>query len=113
MSDLLIIVAAAAGLYGLHRAAVWAERRGWIHYRTKVGRGHGVGNACLEVQSMIEPSKRYVLEERLKDASEEAEAGDPPTPASGECRPLRIPAVEVRSKGTVKAAERTADRPRF
>ena len=43
------------------------------------GRGGGtLGNAFLEVQAIIEPSKRYVLEERLEDEHETQESGDPP-----------------------------------
>jgi hypothetical protein len=65
--------------YCLHRIALSAERRGWIYYRHKRGGGDAVGNALLQVQAIVEPSKRYVLEERVKDDSEARESGDPPT----------------------------------
>jgi len=72
------------GLYCLHRIGLWAERRGWIYYKKKHGDGGALGNAFLEMQAIIEPSKRYVLEERTKAGSETQEAGDPPVPgASG------------------------------
>ena len=81
-----------AGFYCLHRIGLWAERRGWIYYRKKHGGSGAIGNAFLEIQAIIEPSKRYVLEERTKDDSETQEAGDPPVPgASGAVQQTDVP----------------------
>ena len=74
----VIGLAILGGCYGLHNAAEWAERRGWIYYRKNPGSGGAFGNAFLEVQSIIEPSARHVLEERVKDDREDDENGDPP-----------------------------------
>ena len=41
-----------------------------------------LGTAMLEIQSMIEPSKRHVVAERVKDDSETEGSGDPPIPGS-------------------------------
>lgn len=71
-------LAVLCGVYGLHRVALFAEGRGWIYYWHKHGGGAAVGNALLQVQAIIEPSKRYVLEERVKDDSEAKESGDSP-----------------------------------
>jgi hypothetical protein len=76
----LIALAVLGGLLCLHRIAVWAERRGWIYYRTKHGSSGALGNAFLEVQAIVEPSARHVLEERVKDDLEAEETGDPPAP---------------------------------
>lgn len=73
-----------AGLYCLHRIGLWAERRGWIYYRKKHGGSGALGNALLEMQTIIEPTKRYVLEERTKAGSETQEAGDPPVPGASD-----------------------------
>ena len=73
-------LAVLAGLYCLHRIGLWAERRGWIYYMKKHGSSGALGNAPLEMQAIIEPSKHYVLEEQTKDHSETQEAGDPPAP---------------------------------
>ena len=73
----LALVGGLGGLYCLHRIALWAEQRGWVYYRDRRGSGT-LGNAFLEVQAIIEPSKRYVLEERLEDEHETQESGDPP-----------------------------------
>jgi hypothetical protein len=83
----LLVLAVLGGLYSLHRLALWAERRGWIYYRNKRGNSGAIGNAFLEVQAMIEPSKRHVLEERLKDESESPEPGDPPEPGKNSDAP--------------------------
>lgn len=74
----LIAAAVAAGLYCLHRLAVWAERRGWIYYREKRGSSGTVGNALLEVHALFEPSTRHLAEERRRDVAEDEESGDPP-----------------------------------
>ena len=67
-----------AALYGLHRAALFAEERGFIYYRKGSGSSGTVGNALLEMQAMLEPSKRHVLEQRLDQSKEEEDSGDPP-----------------------------------
>jgi len=80
MKYVLVGLALLGALYGLHRMALWAERRGWVYYRTKQGSSGALGNAFLEVQSLLDPSAKHVLEERLKDDVEAAETGDPPDP---------------------------------
>ncbi len=65
-------------LYCLHRLAVWAEQRGWIYYRKKHGSSGTLSSAVLEVQSLLEPSKQYVLEEKTREQVEEEDSGDPP-----------------------------------
>ena len=54
---------------GWHWLVAWVASTGFIVT---------LGNAFLEVQAIIEPSKRYVLEERLEDEQETQESGDPP-----------------------------------
>jgi hypothetical protein len=73
------IVGIAATLYGLHRLALWMERRGWLYYKHTRGSSSSLGNAFLHVQSIIEPGKRHVLEQRLDEEREENEPGEPPT----------------------------------
>ncbi|MEQ1868566.1 MAG: hypothetical protein ABL961_00890 [Vicinamibacterales bacterium] len=82
MTSLTWAVLVAAGVYSLHRLALRMEARGWIYYRKKRGSSGALSSAVLEVQSMFEPSKRYVLEERQKESTEEHESGDPPAPGT-------------------------------
>ena len=71
-----------ASLCSLHRLALWAERRGWIYYRKRRGSSGTLASAALEVQSLMEPSRRYVLQEKRRDRREDQDSGDPPS--SGE-----------------------------
>lgn len=59
---LLFVGLAAAGLYGLHRLALWAESRGWIYYRTKHMPAGATGLALLEVTSILDPQVTHVIE---------------------------------------------------
>ena len=70
----IVLAAVAAVLYGVHHLLLRSEGRG---EQRRSGSG-ALGNAFLEVQSMIEPSKKAVLEERLKEKTEEEASGDPP-----------------------------------
>ncbi len=38
-----------------------------------------VGNALLEVQSLLEPDRRHALEERRRSKRDDEDLGDPPT----------------------------------
>jgi hypothetical protein len=88
MRYVLVGLALFGALYCLHRIAVWAERRGWVYYLNKHGSSSALGNAFLEVQAIIEPSAKYVLEERTKDDLDTGESGDPPDPGkSGAVQP--------------------------
>lgn len=64
---LLVIPAISVALYGLHRLAVWMERRGWIYYK-KSGSSSTATNAFLSIHQLFEPGKKYVLEERVHEA---------------------------------------------
>ncbi|HEX7707524.1 MAG TPA: hypothetical protein VF701_13800 [Thermoanaerobaculia bacterium] len=72
------LLVAAAVLYALHRLLLWAEGRGWIYYWHKKASPRGIGNSALEVQSLLEPGTRHVLEARLEEVSDDEVAGDVP-----------------------------------
>ena len=69
------IALAVAILYPLHLLAIYAEKRGWIYYRKKHG-SVTVGSAFLEIQALMEPSKRHVLEQRRRDDFDNQESGN-------------------------------------
>ena len=71
---------AAGGFYGIHRACLAMEARGWIYYVHKRGSSGTLGSAFLEVQSLFEPANRHVLEIRRKEDAEDEASGDPPDP---------------------------------
>lgn len=77
MKTALAVLLGLVVLGALHRAALWAEGRGFIHYRRR-GSSGALGSALLELQSIVEPSKRHVVEQRQREPAEAAESGDPP-----------------------------------
>lgn len=85
---LVLLVLLPPALYALHRLALWMEGRGWIYYKTS-GSSSTKTNAFLSLQALIEPSKQYVVEERIhqEDDSVDAPSGAPPAPDSDEKTP--------------------------
>lgn len=75
----LAVLGIAAALFLLDRLLLRMERRGWIYYRLHKHRSPGaMGNAFLEMQTMLDPGKRYIVEQRKAVRQEEREAGDRP-----------------------------------
>jgi hypothetical protein len=73
----LIIIAAViiSGSIGLHLLALWMERKGWIYYKhTKPSRS-SLGNAFLEVQSILEPNKKHIIQVKKDEKRDDAETG--------------------------------------
>ena len=66
-------------LYALHRLGLWLERRGWLFYRDRRATTSALGG-MLELHALLEPGRRYVIEEQRKEQLEEADAGDPLEP---------------------------------
>ena len=76
----IAIAAVTVAVFLLDQLMLWVERRGWIYYRKRQpSGGSGVGNALLEVQSLIEPDKRAMIEVR-EEKREEDDSGAPPDP---------------------------------
>ena len=75
MKIILFGIIAAVGLFLLDKLALWAEGRGWIYYRKKHSSGGAIGNAFLELQAFLEPSKRHVVEERKRIKKRRAAVG--------------------------------------
>jgi hypothetical protein len=78
----LAALAAATTLYLLHRLALLLEARGHLYYLHRKPSRSALGNAFLEVQGLLEPGKRLVVEERTRVEEEEAEPGEPPDAGS-------------------------------
>jgi hypothetical protein len=71
------IIAAALGLVWPARLALWAEDRDWIYYLRKQPSNYTLGSAFLELHSLAEPDKKYVLEARRAQRKEEDDQGGP------------------------------------
>ncbi|HPT25120.1 MAG TPA: hypothetical protein PLZ95_01800 [Bryobacteraceae bacterium] len=78
MQGRMWLIVIVVGLYALHRLALWMESRGWIYYMKSGGHSTRAGSAMLEIQQLLEPSKRHVIEIRQEQREEEDSAGDPP-----------------------------------
>ena len=78
MKLILFGIIAAVCVYLLDKLALWAEARGWIYYRKRHSSGGAIGNAFLELQAFLEPSKRYVVEERKRIKKDEQDSGEKP-----------------------------------
>jgi len=80
MPGWLWLVLIAAALYALHRFALWAESRGWIYYMKSHGSSTRAGSAMLEVQQLLEPSKKHIIEVKQDQRGVEDDQGEPPDP---------------------------------
>ena len=78
MAAFLTVLAAVVAAYGLHRLALWAEDRGWIYYMRRKPTTSALGNAFLEVQSLLEPEKKHLIAVQTAEDVEEDDQGDPP-----------------------------------
>lgn len=79
-TNFIVLALTVAGVYCLHRLAVWAEDRGWIYYRKGHGRSASAMSAAQELQSILQPSAKHVAdarryEELHREASETAGNG--------------------------------------
>ena len=77
------IATICATLVGLHLAADFAERRGWIYYRRRQGSWGAVGAALAEVQAIYRPGQHHVrqVRERADVYREDDADGDQPNDA--------------------------------
>lgn len=75
---LRLVLWGAGALLAFDRLFLWMERRGWIYYRKKTASPRSFSGAFLEIQSLLEPSKKYVLEIEKEEKKEQAESGEPP-----------------------------------
>ena len=78
MKPALLSLTVIAALYVAHRLALWAEARGFLYYSWRYGSSGALGNALLEVQAIVEPSRRHVLEQRVEARREAPDSADPP-----------------------------------
>jgi hypothetical protein len=99
-------LAAGALIYGLHRLALRLERKGHLYYIHSKPSGSALGNAALAVQSILEPDRRYVVEERQTERSEHRESGDPPDPAD----PEEDATIDAQAGGGASAASSETER---
>lgn len=71
----VILVVVVGLLYGLHRAALWAEGRGWIYYRNR-DRPRPMPIGTLD--AIYQPSMEHISVELGEEAirADQAESGE-------------------------------------
>ncbi|MCZ7583030.1 MAG: hypothetical protein M5R36_06675 [Deltaproteobacteria bacterium] len=74
------IAIVVVALLVVDRLLLALEKRGLIYWRKRKASPGTVGNALLELQSMLEPSKKHVVEQRKNEQTEKEAEGDPPEP---------------------------------
>jgi hypothetical protein len=62
----------------LHFLFLWMEKKGWIYYKHNAPSRTRLGNAFLEIQSILEPDKKHVIEVRDEIRKETQAQGDDP-----------------------------------
>jgi hypothetical protein len=80
----LIILSGLAALYGLHRLALWLEKRGFLFYKNRKPSSSAV-SCFVALQQALEPPIQHVLhvkEEKRRHTEEGA-----PGPAEGDHLP--------------------------
>ncbi|MGQ9801988.1 MAG: hypothetical protein ACUVRL_10050 [Candidatus Saccharicenans sp.] len=70
------ILAVIGFLLALDRLLLYLEIKGWIYYRRKKPNPGSVGNVCLEIQQLLEPSKKYVIQVKKEEKKEQQESGE-------------------------------------
>lgn len=81
---LAVVLAVVGGLYGLHRLALWLESKGHLYYKHRQPSGSALGQAALEIQSILEPSKETMVEVMREERRIESPSGDPRDPDARE-----------------------------
>ena len=76
LETVLWIATAVASAFVLHRLASYAEDRGWIYYRKKKASPGTASRAFLELQSMVDPRSRHVIEAEEQDPESEDAEGE-------------------------------------
>jgi len=78
MKWIVIVAAVVLGSILLDRLALWMEKRGWIYYRRNKPSSSRLGTAFLEIQSILEPDKKQIIEVKKEDKKQSQELGDEP-----------------------------------
>ncbi|HEX8154661.1 MAG TPA: hypothetical protein VF698_16125 [Thermoanaerobaculia bacterium] len=76
MKAVLIAAAIIAALVAIDRLALAAEERGWIYWRRRKASPGTRSAAMLEMQSLLEPGKRHVIEAKAETREEDASGAE-------------------------------------
>lgn len=77
---IMIATGVAITLWLLDRLGLYMEKKGWIYYRYKKASPGTTASALLELHSILEPSKKHLVEQHYMKKLEVDENGDPVIP---------------------------------
>ena len=80
MQLIIIILVSIFALYLLDQLGLWLERKGWLYYRHSKPKGGICGTALQELNALLLPSNRHVIEIKQNEAIYKKSEAD----ASGE-----------------------------
>lgn len=69
------VLLVGGSLFALDRLFLFMESRGWIYYRRRKPGSSALSNACLEVQQLLEPSKKHIVQIKKEQKVEAKESG--------------------------------------
>ena len=81
MTTAILLFGTVLAIWLAHRMALWVEARGWLYYRNRRPTSATLGAAFLEVQHLVDPGKRLVLEAKRENQGDHEASGDPPDKA--------------------------------
>ncbi len=84
MAALTFFVGVIIAVFFLKRLLAWMDERGWITYTGHVPTYGTLGNSFLELQSLAQPEKQYVIEmkQKEKDRKDQDDATGSDDPAN-------------------------------
>lgn len=79
LTGIMFFAAIVLLVFFLRRLLSWMDARGWITYSGNAPTYGTLGNAFLELQSLAQPEKQYVIEmkEQCEQKREEDDIGGP------------------------------------
>jgi hypothetical protein len=79
LASIMFVVGLVLLVFFLKRLLAWMDNKGWITYTGHVPTYHTLGKAFLELQSLTQPEKQYVIEmkEQERQRREDDDAGGP------------------------------------
>ena len=76
-----LIAGIIAGLWAADRVLIWWSCAGGFDHRLTPGARHRFGHACINVEELLQPSRRHVIEMKQDGQvhrEEDDEGGEPP-----------------------------------
>jgi hypothetical protein len=78
MKTFLIIGSICLAIYFFDKICLWLEKQGWLYYRNKKAESGIIGNALLELHSLLNPGTRHVIEVKQNAVKQKRNEADVP-----------------------------------